>query len=116
MPETVKTAVAVIGIDIGKNSFHVVGLNQRGAIVLTWPGGDTVCQHAVVPMIMPSPFTAPPAGAGIYDNMRTAVEAVFVGRTRAYNRRFLQLSARTISSIRSPGRPTARKRSQKSID
>jgi transposase len=28
---------------------------------------------------------------GIYDNMRTAVEAVFVGRARAYNRRFLQL-------------------------
>jgi transposase len=28
---------------------------------------------------------------GIYDNMRTAVEAVFVGRARVYNRRFLQL-------------------------
>jgi len=28
---------------------------------------------------------------GIYDNMRTAVETVFVGRARAYNRRFLQL-------------------------
>jgi transposase len=28
---------------------------------------------------------------GIYDNMRTAVEAVFVGRARTYNRRFLQL-------------------------
>ena len=26
--------VATMGIDIGKNSFHVVGLNQRGAIVL----------------------------------------------------------------------------------
>jgi hypothetical protein len=25
---------AVIGIDIGKNSFHVVGLDDRGAIVL----------------------------------------------------------------------------------
>jgi hypothetical protein len=24
----------VIGIDIGKNSFHVVGLDRRGAIVL----------------------------------------------------------------------------------
>jgi hypothetical protein len=47
MPETVTSAVAVIGIDIGKNSFHVVGLNQRGAIVLRqrWsrgPDGDTV--------------------------------------------------------------------------
>ena len=27
-------AVATIGIDIGKNTFHLVGLDQRGAIVL----------------------------------------------------------------------------------
>ena len=27
-------AVAVMGIDIGKNSFHVVGLDTRGAILL----------------------------------------------------------------------------------
>jgi transposase len=26
--------IATMGIDIGKNSFHVVGLDQRGAIVL----------------------------------------------------------------------------------
>ena len=34
MSQTLNTAVAVIGIDIGKNSFHVVGLDARGAIVL----------------------------------------------------------------------------------
>lgn len=28
---------------------------------------------------------------GIYDNMKTAVEAIFVGRARQYNRRFLQM-------------------------
>ena len=28
---------------------------------------------------------------GIYDNMRTAVDAVFIGRERVFNRRFLQL-------------------------
>jgi len=28
---------------------------------------------------------------GVYDNMKTAVEAIFVGRARLYNRRFLQL-------------------------
>ena len=28
---------------------------------------------------------------GIYDNMKTAVEAIFVGKDRLYNRRFLQL-------------------------
>jgi transposase len=35
MPEKlINPAAAVIGIDIGKNSFHAVGLDQRGAIVL----------------------------------------------------------------------------------
>ena len=28
---------------------------------------------------------------GIYDNMKTAVEAIFVGKARQYNRRFLQM-------------------------
>jgi hypothetical protein len=28
------TQTAVIGIDIGKNSFHIVGHDERGAIVL----------------------------------------------------------------------------------
>jgi transposase len=34
--------IAVIGIDIGKNSFHVVGLDWRGAIVLRqkWSRGQ----------------------------------------------------------------------------
>ena len=30
MAETAKAAVAVVGIDIGKNSFHVVGLDRTG--------------------------------------------------------------------------------------
>jgi hypothetical protein len=33
----VRHRIAVFGIDIGKNAFHVVGLDERGAIVL-WPG------------------------------------------------------------------------------
>ena len=39
MSETPKT----IGIDIGKNSFHVVGHNERGAIVLRqkWSRGHS---------------------------------------------------------------------------
>jgi hypothetical protein len=32
MSQTLNTAIAVIGIDIGKNSFHVVGHDARGAI------------------------------------------------------------------------------------
>ena len=40
MSQNLKTAVAVIGIDIGKNTFHVIGLDGRGAIVLRqkWSG------------------------------------------------------------------------------
>jgi len=51
MLETVKTAVTVIGIDIGKNSFHVVGLNQRGAIVLRqkWSRGQVESRFANMP-------------------------------------------------------------------
>jgi hypothetical protein len=34
MSQTAQTAVAVIGIDIGKNSFHIVGHDELGVIVL----------------------------------------------------------------------------------
>jgi transposase len=42
MSQQVSTTIAVMGIDIGKNSFHVVGLDQRGAIVLRqrWSRGQ----------------------------------------------------------------------------
>ncbi len=34
MPRTTSTKITVIGIDIGKNTFHVVGHDRSGAIVL----------------------------------------------------------------------------------
>jgi transposase len=34
MSQELNSTVAVIGIDIGKNSFHVVGFDKRGAIML----------------------------------------------------------------------------------
>ena len=34
MSHKLSSAIAVIGIDIGKNSFHIVGQDQRGSIVL----------------------------------------------------------------------------------
>ena len=34
MAEALKNSIAFVGIDIGKNSFYVVGLDGRGAIVL----------------------------------------------------------------------------------
>ena len=52
MSEKLNTTVAVMGIDIGKNSFHVIGLDARGAIALRqkWSrgGGNAARQHARV--------------------------------------------------------------------
>ena len=51
MSEKLNTAIAVIGIDIGKNSFHVVGYDQRGAIVLhqKWSRGHVIARTADSP-------------------------------------------------------------------
>jgi transposase len=51
MSQTLKTAIAVVGIDIGKNSFHVVGLDQRGAMVLRqkWSRGQVEARFANMP-------------------------------------------------------------------
>ena len=48
MPEFPHTAVTVVGIDIGKYSFHVVGLDERGAIVLRqkWSRGQVEARFA----------------------------------------------------------------------
>ena len=48
MSQNPNSAVAVIGIDIGKNSFHVVGLDTRGAIVLRqkWSRGQVEARFA----------------------------------------------------------------------
>ena len=40
-------AVAVVGIDIGKNSFHVVGLDARGAICCARSGRAARLKHAL---------------------------------------------------------------------
>jgi transposase len=51
MSQTYNTAVAVVGIDIGKNSFHVVGHDARGAIVLRqkWSRGQSEARFANMP-------------------------------------------------------------------
>src|ERR1700731_1392222 len=51
MAETLKTTATVIGIDIGKNSFHVVGLDRRGAIMLRqkWSRGQVGTRLATMP-------------------------------------------------------------------
>src|SRR6266404_4769547 len=51
MSEKLNSVIAVIGIDIGKNSFHVVGLDGRGAIVLRqkWSRGQVETRLANMP-------------------------------------------------------------------
>jgi hypothetical protein len=51
MPNPASNQIAIIGIDIGKNSFHVVGLDKRGAIVLRqkWSRGQVEARLANMP-------------------------------------------------------------------
>ena len=51
MSQKLDTSPAAIGIDIGKNAFHIVGQNQRGAIVLRqkWSRGQVEAQLANLP-------------------------------------------------------------------
>ena len=51
MSQSLNSAVAVIGIDIGKNSFHMGGLDNRGAIVLRqkWSRGQVDARLANMP-------------------------------------------------------------------
>ena len=51
MSSKLDSEIAVIGIDIGKNSFHIVGLDRRGAIVLRqkWSRGQVETRLANLP-------------------------------------------------------------------
>jgi transposase len=51
MARELNSVIAVIGIDIGKNSFHVVGLDGRGAIALRqkWSRGQVETRLANMP-------------------------------------------------------------------
>src|SRR5246500_3687431 len=48
---TAQNAIAVVGIDIGKNSFHIVALDDRGVIVLRqkWSRGQIETRFANMP-------------------------------------------------------------------
>jgi hypothetical protein len=51
MSQTLNTSIAMVGIDIGKNSFHLVGQDRRGAIVLRqkWSRGQVEARLANLP-------------------------------------------------------------------
>jgi transposase len=48
MSQKLDSKVAVIGIDIGKNSFHIVGQDRRGALVVRqkWSRGQVEARLA----------------------------------------------------------------------
>ena len=51
MPRSTQPTIAVMGIDLGKYSFHVVGLDRKGAIVLRqkWTRGQVEARLANMP-------------------------------------------------------------------
>ena len=51
MSEKIIPEVAVVGIDIGKTSFHVIGLDRRGAVVLQqrWSRSQIEARFANMP-------------------------------------------------------------------
>ena len=54
MSQKLESAIAVIGIDIGKNSFHVVGprrawCDRAATEVVSGPGRGPLCQYAAMP-------------------------------------------------------------------
>ena len=51
MSQISNTTIAVVGIDIGKYSFHIVGLDERGAIVVRqkWSRGQVEARFANMP-------------------------------------------------------------------
>ena len=51
MSHKLNSGIAVIGIDIGKNSFHIVGHDKRGAIVR----GEGTCLESAVDRLIPRP-------------------------------------------------------------
>jgi hypothetical protein len=60
MSEKLKSTIAVIGTYIGKNSFHVVGQDNRGAIVL-WQKWSRACaDRRSLPEASAEPFSARP--------------------------------------------------------
>ncbi len=51
MSQNSNTTITIVGIDIGKNSFHVVGLDQHGAIALRqkWSRDQVEARFANMP-------------------------------------------------------------------
>ena len=88
MSQQVSTTIAVMGVDIGKNSFHVVGLDQRGAIVLRqrWSRGQVESRLANLPPwlehVLPAIMDISARAISLPDRPQWAIWVTSVGTCR----------------------------------
>ena len=80
MAATAQSAIAVIGIDIGKNSFHVVGLDLVVAQSCCGRSGRVVRWKHVLPISSPCLLSASEACVGAHPSQS---QAQGVGGTHA---------------------------------
>ena len=74
MSEKLNSEISVIGIDIGKNSFHLVGQDRRGRIVLRqkWSRGQVEARLANLPPCSPIRYAAPLANTTLAEFIHAA--------------------------------------------
>jgi hypothetical protein len=103
MSQKFKSSIAVVGIDIGKNWFHIVGHNQAGAIVLRqkWSRGQVEARLANLPPCLIG-MEACVGGLG----------RVGQGRTKALGALWAQVVDRGGEEATAPQRPCHRARQQ----
>jgi hypothetical protein len=70
MPQKLSSEIAVIGIDIGKNSFHLVGQDRRGGktCCISFAGG--VSELSLFVVSATRPFTRPNFSLGSAERVR----------------------------------------------
>ena len=80
MSQKLNTVIAVVGIDIGKNSFHIVGHDERGAIVLRqkWSRGQVEARFANMPPCLTQRRQADSASSAMNRNVKPDAELVYV--------------------------------------
>ena len=92
MLATAQPAIAVVGIDIGKNSFHVVGLDDRGAI------RSLCCALAAIGHAAAAPPSRRPVAASLMRILTPSQQIVVRGGLRPAVRN----ASITIESIKVP--------------
>ena len=93
MSEKLKRTIAVIGIDIGKNSFHVIGQDRRGSLVLRqkWSRGQVEARLANLPQCL----IGMEACVGAHHLSRKLQALGHDANVRSFDRRAVQLIPRS---------------------